>query len=182
MKLFNTLTRQKEEFVPITPGEVKMYSCGPTVYNYIHIGNARTFISFDVIRRYLMWRGYDVTFVQNVTDVDDTPGSERCGTVQLGKGAAIKVMDSSVICHPAVISALEEAAKTANIPVQKDIMRAGGTDAGAIHTTRLGVLTGGVSIPCRYIHTPVEMADLNDAKHCADLLLAFVCRKLEPIK
>ena len=124
----------------------------------------------------------DYALAVDVTDVDDTPGSERCGTVQLGKGAAIKVMDSSVICHPAVISALEEAAKTANIPVQKDIMRAGGTDAGAIHTTRLGVLTGGVSIPCRYIHTPVEMADLNDAKHCADLLLAFVCRKLEPIK
>ena len=114
--------------------------------------------------------------------MDDTPGSERCGTVQLGKGAAIKVMDSSVICHPVVVSALEEDAKAGNIPVQKDIMRAGGTDAGAIHTTRLGVLTGGVSIPCRYIHTPVEMADLNDAKHCADLLLAFVCRKLEPIK
>ena len=124
----------------------------------------------------------DYALAVDVTDVDDTPGSERCGTVQLGKGAAIKVMDSSVICHPVMVSALEEAAKAGNIPVQKDIMRAGGTDAGAIHTTRLGVLTGGVSIPCRYIHTPVEMADLNDAKHCADLLLAFVCRKLEPIK
>lgn len=124
----------------------------------------------------------DYALAVDVTDVDDTPGSERCGTVQLGKGAAIKVMDSSVICHPAAVSALEDAAKVADIPAQKDIMRAGGTDAGAIHTTRLGVLTGGVSIPCRYIHTPVEMADLNDAKHCADLLLAFVCRKLEPIK
>ena len=124
----------------------------------------------------------DYALAVDVTDVDDTPGSERCGTVQLGKGAAIKVMDSSVICHPAVVSALEQAAKTAGIPVQKDIMRAGGTDAGAIHTTHLGVLTGGVSIPCRYIHTPVEMADLNDAKHCADLLLAFMGRKLEPMK
>ena len=124
----------------------------------------------------------DYAVAVDVTDVDDTPGSERAGTARLGRGAAVKVMDSSVICHPAVVSALEEAAQTADIPVQKDIMRAGGTDAGAIHTTRLGVLTGGVSIPCRYIHTPVEMADLNDAKHCADLLLAFVCRKLEPIK
>ena len=71
MKLFNTMTRQKEEFVPITPGEVKMYCCGPTVYNYIHVGNARPMILFDVLRRYLEYRGYDVTFVQNFTDVDD---------------------------------------------------------------------------------------------------------------
>ena len=71
MKLFNTMTRQKEEFVPITPGEVKMYCCGPTVYNYIHVGNARPMILFDVLRRYLEYRGYQVTFVQNFTDVDD---------------------------------------------------------------------------------------------------------------
>ncbi|WP_432404560.1 cysteine--tRNA ligase [Wukongibacter sp. M2B1] len=71
MKLFNTLTRKKEEFVPITPGEVKMYVCGPTVYNYFHIGNARPFAVFDVLRRYLEYRGYDVTYVQNFTDVDD---------------------------------------------------------------------------------------------------------------
>ncbi len=60
MKLFNTLTRQKEEFVPITPGEVKMYSCGPTVYNYFHVGNARPFIVFDLLRRYFEYRGYKV--------------------------------------------------------------------------------------------------------------------------
>lgn len=71
MKLFNTLTRKKEEFVPITPGEVKMYVCGPTVYNYFHIGNARPFTVFDVLRRYLEFRGYKVTYVQNFTDVDD---------------------------------------------------------------------------------------------------------------
>lgn len=71
MKLFNTLTRKKEEFVPTTPGEVKMYVCGPTVYNYFHIGNARPFIIFDVLRRYLEYRGYKVTYVQNFTDVDD---------------------------------------------------------------------------------------------------------------
>ena len=71
MKLYNTLTRQKDEFVPITPGEVKMYSCGPTVYNYFHIGNARPFIMFDLLRRYLEYRGYQVTFVQNFTDIDD---------------------------------------------------------------------------------------------------------------
>ena len=71
MRIYNTQTRTKEEFVPREPGKVAMYVCGPTVYNYIHIGNARTFISFDVIRRYLEWRGYEVVFVQNVTDVDD---------------------------------------------------------------------------------------------------------------
>ena len=71
MKLFNTLTRQKDEFVPIKAGEVKMYSCGPTVYNYFHIGNARPFIMFDLLRCYFEYRGYKVTFVQNFTDIDD---------------------------------------------------------------------------------------------------------------
>ncbi len=71
MRIFNTLTRQKDEFIPITEGEVKIYACGPTVYNYIHIGNARPLCVFDVLRRYLEWRGYKVTFVQNFTDIDD---------------------------------------------------------------------------------------------------------------
>lgn len=71
MKIYNTLTRQKEEFVPITPGEAKIYACGPTVYNYIHIGNARPICVFDVLRRYLEYRGMKVTFVQNFTDIDD---------------------------------------------------------------------------------------------------------------
>ncbi len=71
MKLYNTLTRTKEEFKPLEEGKVKMYVCGPTVYNYIHIGNARPFIMFDTLRRYLQYKGYEVTFVQNFTDVDD---------------------------------------------------------------------------------------------------------------
>lgn len=71
MKVYNTLTRKKEELVPITPGEIKMYACGPTVYNYIHIGNARPICIFDILRRYLEYRGYKVTFVQNFTDIDD---------------------------------------------------------------------------------------------------------------
>jgi cysteinyl-tRNA synthetase len=71
MRLYNTLTRQKEEFKPLVPGEVKMYVCGPTVYNYFHIGNARPFIVFDTLRRYLEYKGYKVTYVQNFTDVDD---------------------------------------------------------------------------------------------------------------
>ena len=71
LKLYNTLTRKKEDFVPIEPSKVKMYSCGPTVYNYFHIGNARPFIIFDTLRRYLEYRGYEVDFVQNFTDIDD---------------------------------------------------------------------------------------------------------------
>ena len=71
MKLYNTLTRKKEEFVPIEDNKVRMYSCGPTVYNYFHIGNARPFIMFDLLRNYLIYKGYQVTFVQNFTDVDD---------------------------------------------------------------------------------------------------------------
>ena len=71
MKIFNTMTRRKEEFVPLEPGKVKMYVCGPTVYNYFHIGNARPFVVFDTLRRYLEHRGYEVTFVQNFTDIDD---------------------------------------------------------------------------------------------------------------
>ena len=71
MRIFNTMTRQKEEFIPNNPDEVKIYACGPTVYNYIHIGNARPLCVFDVLRRYLEYRGYNVKFVQNFTDVDD---------------------------------------------------------------------------------------------------------------
>ena len=71
MKLFNTLSRQKEEFIPLTEGQVKIYSCGPTVYNYAHIGNYRAYIFSDLLKRYLIYKGYDVTHVMNITDVDD---------------------------------------------------------------------------------------------------------------
>ena len=71
MKVFNTLTRKKEEFIPLEPGKIKMYVCGPTVYNFFHIGNGRTFIVFDTIRRYFEYRGYKVDFIQNFTDIDD---------------------------------------------------------------------------------------------------------------
>ncbi|TCT15727.1 cysteinyl-tRNA synthetase [Natranaerovirga pectinivora] len=71
MKIYNTLTRKKEEFIPIEEGKVKMYVCGPTVYNYIHIGNARPYIVFDTVRRYLEYKGYEVNYVQNFTDIDD---------------------------------------------------------------------------------------------------------------
>ncbi len=71
MKIFNTLSKRKEDFVPLEPGKVKMYVCGPTVYNYIHIGNARPMIVFDTVRRYFEYKGYEVNYVSNFTDVDD---------------------------------------------------------------------------------------------------------------
>ncbi|MBP1557428.1 MAG: cysteine--tRNA ligase, partial [Oscillospiraceae bacterium] len=71
MKIYNTLTRKKEEFVPIEEGKVRIYACGPTVYNFIHIGNARPICVFDTLRRYFEYRGYEVKFVQNFTDIDD---------------------------------------------------------------------------------------------------------------
>ena len=71
MKVYNTLTRKKEELRPIEDGIIKIYVCGPTVYNYFHIGNARPFVVFDTLRKYLEYRGYKVKFVQNFTDVDD---------------------------------------------------------------------------------------------------------------
>ena len=96
MKLYNTLTRQKEEFVPITPGEVKMYSCGPTVYNYFHVGNARPFIIFDLLRRYFEYRGYKVKFVQNFTDIDDK------GRVNLSYRDAIKEIKAKKVAGESV--------------------------------------------------------------------------------
>lgn len=71
LRVYNTLTRQKDEFKPLRDGEISFYVCGPTVYDYFHIGNARVFIVFDVIRRYLEYRGFKVKYVQNFTDIDD---------------------------------------------------------------------------------------------------------------
>lgn len=71
LKLYNTLTKKVEEFIPIDPNEVKIYMCGPTVYDYFHIGNARSFVMADMVRRYLEYKGYKVKFVMNLTDVDD---------------------------------------------------------------------------------------------------------------
>src|SRR3546814_2329931 len=69
LRLFNSLTRQIETFAPITPGRVRVYSCGPTVYNYAHLGNLRAYVFTDTLRRTLMWKGYDVTHIINITDV-----------------------------------------------------------------------------------------------------------------
>lgn len=123
----------------------------------------------------------DYAIAVDVTDVDDTPGSAKYGTCRLGRGAAVKVMDSSVICHPEVVKALEQCARDKGIAVQRDILRAGGTDAGPIHVSRTGVRTGGISIPCRYVHTPAEIADLNDCAACVELAVAFARSQMNAI-
>lgn len=109
MKIYNTLTRKKEEFVPIEPGKVGMYVCGPTVYNHIHVGNARTFVSFDVIRRHLINSGYEVTFVSNLTDVDDKiinraneEGRTASEVAEDYSKAFIDAMDSLGVMRPTV--------------------------------------------------------------------------------
>lgn len=103
----------------------------------------------------------------------DELDSKHRGSSILGGGAAIKVMDQSVISHPQVVEILETLARQEGIPHQRDVITGGGTDAGAIHVTRMGVLTGGVSIPCRYIHSPVETVDLKDVEACVALVKAF---------
>ena len=121
----------------------------------------------------------DYGIAVDVTDSDDIPDAPHECSSTAGKGAAIKVMDSSVICHPAVVKTLEELALTRDIPYQLDVLRFGGTDAGAIHQSRAGVYTGGISVATRYVHTPLEMADLDDIEACADLVAAFAQAKLE---
>lgn len=121
----------------------------------------------------------DYGIVVDVTDSDDVPGAKHDGSSVLGGGAAIKIMDSSVICHPEAVKKLEALARACGIKYQLDVIRAGGTDAGEIHKTRCGVVTGGISIPCRYIHTPVETVDTADVEACARLVAAFAESKLE---
>ena len=122
----------------------------------------------------------DYGIALDVTYTDDLPGRKRSGTCKLGMGPGIKVMDSSVICHPEAVRILEELAQGLDLPVQRDILTAGGTDGGPIHTTRAGVRTGGISIPCRYMHSPQEMIDLRDMEACVQLTAAFAQAELNP--
>ena len=115
----------------------------------------------------------------DVCGTDDMPGSKHTVTALCGKGAAVNVMDHSVICHPEMVKKLTQLAQERGIPVQKTVSRMGGTDAGPIHQTRAGVYTGGISIPCRYIHTPSELVDWKDVQACADLAAAFASCKLK---
>ncbi|MBE6870743.1 MAG: M42 family metallopeptidase [Ruminococcaceae bacterium] len=115
----------------------------------------------------------DYAIAVDVTSAGGTTNTEPV-TVDLGKGAAIKIMDRSVICHKKMIDMLSETAKKADIPYQLEVLLAGGTDAGAIHASRAGVVTGAISVPTRYIHSPVEEVNKDDVKACIDLLAAFI--------
>lgn len=123
----------------------------------------------------------DYALALDVTVAGDLPGSKHSASSRAGGGAAIKVMDRSVICHPALVRELEALAKAEEIPYQMDVITAGGTDAGVIHKSRGGVVTGGVSIPCRYTHTPAELVYERDVEAVARLVTAFCEKKLEPI-
>lgn len=120
----------------------------------------------------------DFAVAIDVTLSDDIPGAKHHGSSVLGKGAAIKVMDNSVICHPEVVRFMTDLAKKQDITYQSDVIRAGGTDAGAIHVSRAGVRTGGISIPCRYTHSPTEMVHVSDVDACIKLTAAFACSDL----
>ena len=112
----------------------------------------------------------DIAIAVDVTDTGDLPDVPKMA-VTMGKGTAIKVMDRSIICDADVRAKLTETAKEHNIPYQLEIMTDGGTDAGAIHLTRAGVKTGGISIPTRYIHSISEMASISDIENSAKLVL-----------
>lgn len=121
----------------------------------------------------------DYGIAVDVTGADDEPGSKHMANALCGKGAAVKVMDRSLISSPALVEKLMTLAAEKGIAIQRDVLQLGGTDAGPIQATRGGVYAGGISIPCRYAHTPTEMADLDDVQACADLVRAFAVSKLE---
>lgn len=107
----------------------------------------------------------------DVTDTGDLPETEVVMETKLGGGAAIKVMDQSIVCHPKLVRALKDVAEKNGISYQSEVLTAGGCDAGAIHLSRGGVITGGVSVPVRYVHSPCETADLRDVKAAVELLV-----------
>lgn len=115
----------------------------------------------------------EVAVAVDVTCPDDVPGAVHDGTTIMGKGAALKVMDRSVIASPGLLRQMEEAAGRAGIPVQRDILKCGGTDAGSMQTAGPGAVTGGISIPCRYTHAPTELASQTDIEACVRLVQAM---------
>lgn len=121
----------------------------------------------------------DYGIAVDVTGADDEPGSKHMASSLCGKGAAVKVMDRSVICAPVLVEKLMALGSEKGIPVQRDVLQFGGTDAGPIQATRAGVYAGGISIPCRYTHTPTELVDQGDVKACVELVAAFAASKLK---
>ncbi len=115
----------------------------------------------------------DVGIAVDVTGSDDVPGATHFCSSVLGKGPGVKVMDRSVICQPHMVAWMNRVAQQAGIPIQQDVLRGGGTDAGAMLTNRTGVYSGGICIPCRYCHAPVAVCDLNDIEACVRLTVAL---------
>ncbi len=119
----------------------------------------------------------DYALAIDVTRTGDTPDPEFKMDLALGNGPAIKIRDSSVICHPAVVQRMIRRAEKSNISYQLEVLERGGTDAGSIHLSREGVPSGALSIPCRYIHTPGEMVDLSDVEGGISLLIDLLKEK-----
>lgn len=115
----------------------------------------------------------------DVTVTDDEPGSRHMGSALCGRGAAVKVMDRSLISSPVMVEKLLALGAEKGIPVQRDLLQMGGTEAGTMQSTRAGAYAGGVSIPCRYAHSPTEMVDLDDVRACVELVRAFACSDLK---
>lgn len=115
----------------------------------------------------------EIGIAVDVTGTGDCPGSTHQCPCVLGKGAGIKVMDNSVICQPELVEWMDRTARNEAIPAQRDVLRFGGTDAGAIQPTRGGVYAGGIGLPCRYVHSPVEVCDLDDIEACVRLTAAL---------
>ena len=120
----------------------------------------------------------DFAIALDVTGVGDQLGQKMPNAVKLGEGAAIKVRDASIVCSHRMVDHLVDIARANKIPYQMEVLMYGGTDAGAIHLSKGGVVTGGISIPSRYIHSPVEMVDKRDVAACIDLLLAAINTEL----
>lgn len=121
----------------------------------------------------------DLGIAVDVTGSADCPGSTHQCPCVLGGGAGIKVMDHSVICQPGLVAWMSRVAEERGIPAQRDVLRVGGTDAGAIQPTRAGVYAGGIDIPCRYVHSPVELCSVKDLEACADLAAALAESEFE---
>ena len=115
----------------------------------------------------------DAAIAVDVTDTGDLPEMKSAMAVELGKGPAVKVMDRSVICTPAVVAALEQAAEDCGVSAQREILLCGGTDTSVLQKARAGVQAGAVSIPTRYIHSPSEMCAVSDVEQSAALLAKF---------
>ena len=119
----------------------------------------------------------DVAIAVDVTDTGDLPEMKAPMAVELGRGPAVKVMDRSVICTPSVVAALEQAAQDCGVPTQREILLCGGTDTSVLQKARAGVLSGAVSIPTRYIHSPSEMCAVSDVEYAAGMLARFAVQK-----